>query len=87
LNAARVHPEQTPVYSAQRAVAVILAAKVSLRIPVGGGSLENQGTDSLDFAFEVRARLCVCGIGKAEKGFEWRKRLFQSIKAGVSFAD
>jgi hypothetical protein len=26
-------PEQTPVYSAQRAVAVILAAKVSLRIP------------------------------------------------------
>jgi hypothetical protein len=29
----RVHPEQTPVYSAQRAVAVILAAKVRLRIP------------------------------------------------------
>jgi hypothetical protein len=29
----RVHPEQTPVYSAQRAVSVILAVKVSLRIP------------------------------------------------------
>ena len=29
----RVHPDQTPVYSAQRAVAVILAAKVSVRIP------------------------------------------------------
>jgi hypothetical protein len=29
----RVHPEQPPVYSAQRAVAVILAARVSLGIP------------------------------------------------------
>jgi len=29
----RVHPDQTPVYAAQRAVAVILAAKVSLRVP------------------------------------------------------
>jgi len=28
-----VHPEQTPVYSAQRAVAVILTARVSLGIP------------------------------------------------------
>ena len=28
-----VHPDQTPAYAAQRAVAVILAAKVSLRIP------------------------------------------------------
>jgi hypothetical protein len=27
------HPEQTSVYAAQRAVEVILAAKVSLRIP------------------------------------------------------
>ena len=29
----RVHPDQTPAYAAKRAVAVILAAKVSLRIP------------------------------------------------------
>jgi hypothetical protein len=29
----RVHPEQTLAYTAQRAVSVILAAKVSLRIP------------------------------------------------------
>ena len=29
----QAHPEQTPVYAAQRAVSVILAAKVSLRIP------------------------------------------------------
>jgi hypothetical protein len=29
----QAHPDQTPVYSAQRAVSVILAAKVSLRIP------------------------------------------------------
>ena len=29
----RLHPDQTPKYSAQRAVAVILAAKASLRIP------------------------------------------------------
>ena len=29
----RVHPDQTPVYTAQRAVTVILAVKVSLRIP------------------------------------------------------
>ena len=27
------HPDQKPTYAAQRAVAVILAAKVSLRIP------------------------------------------------------
>ena len=29
----RVHPEQTPVYSAQRAVSLILAAKAPLHIP------------------------------------------------------
>ena len=29
----QAHPDQTPAYAAQRAVAVILAAKVSLRIP------------------------------------------------------
>jgi hypothetical protein len=29
----RAHPDQTRVYSAQHAVSVILAAKVSLRIP------------------------------------------------------
>ena len=29
----RVHPEQTPVYSAQRAVSLILAVKATLRIP------------------------------------------------------
>ena len=29
----RAHPDQTRVYSAQQAVSVILAAKVSLRIP------------------------------------------------------
>jgi hypothetical protein len=29
----RVHPEQTPVYAAQRAVSLILAVKASLRIP------------------------------------------------------
>ena len=29
----QAHPDQTPVYSAQRAVSVILAAKVSPRIP------------------------------------------------------
>jgi hypothetical protein len=29
----RVHPDQTLKYAAQRAVAVILAVKVSLRIP------------------------------------------------------
>ena len=29
----RFHPEKTPVYAAQRAVEVILAARVSLRIP------------------------------------------------------
>jgi hypothetical protein len=28
-----VHPDQKPTYAARRAVAVILAAKVSLRIP------------------------------------------------------
>jgi hypothetical protein len=29
----RVHPEQTPVYSAQRAVSLILAVKATLHIP------------------------------------------------------
>ena len=29
----RVHPDQTPVYAAQRAVSVILAVTTSLRIP------------------------------------------------------
>jgi hypothetical protein len=29
----RVHPEQTPVYAAQRAVSLILAVTTSLRIP------------------------------------------------------
>jgi hypothetical protein len=29
----RFHPDQKPTYAAQRAVAVILAAKASLRIP------------------------------------------------------
>jgi hypothetical protein len=29
----RVHPEQTPIYAAQRAVSLILAVKTSLRIP------------------------------------------------------
>jgi hypothetical protein len=29
----RVHPEQTPIYAAQRAVSLILAVKASLRIP------------------------------------------------------
>ena len=29
----RFHPDQTPVYAAQRAVSVILAAKAILRIP------------------------------------------------------
>jgi hypothetical protein len=29
----QVHPEQTPVYSAQRAVSVILAVKATLHIP------------------------------------------------------
>jgi len=29
----RAHPEQTPVYAAQRAVSLILAVKASLRIP------------------------------------------------------
>ena len=29
----RAHPEQTPVYAAQRAVSLIIAVKASLRIP------------------------------------------------------